>query len=551
MKIFKSANEKELIRVCLIYRNISLAISTFAYFFMYNGEITLLRLGVALGMTAASIIGTFMYKRSFTKSTVTEVALTMCLEVVTYGIFIIFSGGFVSPYLWYFASSLTIGMAAERLDERFKYVTPLAVLWCLVCALIGRRYGLVPDYANHANVNTGIAFLVVAGGFYTLFSCACQLDKNQKELHRFNESLQHEIRRSEQALQDTMSLYESFHLFSITDPDRVMEEITALLHRTIAEQGCLLLKINPLQEVEGKSSKGLRADQEVKLTEKIKNFNLMMPEELLGSQIEEAGDRYDVTYISNLSGVQGVLFTLQAAGEAAKKKDSAREEFYHNLVGIVMQQLDLQVMAEDYVVCEEQNRIANEIHDTVIQKLFAVICSLHLLDEGQTAMKEEEKREKLRYIAKAIESTMKELRETIYGLRWEGERQNDFWQKLSQYIDEVRNLSGADISLEMAADKPLMTTNQKTAFYRIICEAVNNAIRHGQATQIKIRLNIEKQNIVAEITDNGKGFSVHHFPQKESQGLKNMYKMANMLKGKLVIESQVGQGTAVKCSLPK
>ncbi|MEL7622797.1 MAG: histidine kinase [Clostridiales bacterium] len=551
MKIFQSANENELIKICITYRYISLAVSTFAYFYMYNGEITQLRLGVAGGIIAASVIGNSMYKRSFTKSTMTEIAVTMCLEVIAYGVFIIFSGGFLSPYLWYFVSSLTVVMAAERLDGRFKFITPPAVLWCLICALIGGYHGLVPGYAAHSNVNTGIAFLVVAGGFYTLFGYAFKLDKNRQELRQFNESLQHEIRRSEQALQDTMSLYESFNLFSITDPDRVMEEITALLYRTIACEGCLLLKINPLQGIERTSGKGLAPGQAANLIEKIKGYNFMTSKEVLSKQIEEPDGSYDITYISNSSGIQGLLFTLQGREEKPGKRDPARETFYHNLVGIIMQQLDLQAMAEAYVVCEEQNRIANEIHDTVIQKLFAVVCSLHLFDEEQADMEEEEKQEKLKYIAKAIESTMKELRETIYGLRWEGDSQNDFWQKLSQYMDEVRYLSGADIRFEMAGDKPLMTTNQKTAFYRIICEAVNNAIRHGQAAKVSIRLSLENENLVAEVTDNGAGFSMHQSSQKEGQGLKNMYKMTNMLKGKLVIESQIGRGTTIKCSLPK
>jgi len=549
MKRFVQLDENELVRICLIYRYISLIVSTLVYFFMYKEQITPIRMGIATGIVLASTIGAQLYKKNFSSDTKAEVIVTMCLEVVAYGLFITFSGGFSSPYLWYFISSLTIVMAADRFDKRLRIITPLSVVWCFICALIGSYYGLSPDYEAYSGINTGIAFLVVAGGFYTLFSYVYKLDNNRRELSKLNESLQIETIRSEQALRHTMDLYEAFNLFSITAPDKVIEEITALLYRTIATDGFLLLKINLLQGIEYIGSRGLPEGHEEALIEHIRELEQIDSNRLNIDIIEVSENRYTLAYISNSSNIQGILITPFQAEDKQRKYDKAQELFYLNLVGIIMQELDLQAMVESFIVSEEQNRIANEIHDTVIQKLFAIACNLRLLDEEQGNMPQDKASEQLKHNIKAIESTMSELREAIYGLRWDTADQNPFADKLNDYMEEVRYLSGAAISLVLNSGTELMTANQKTAFYRIICEAVNNAVRHGKATEINVQVRSENKKLTAEIIDNGQGFDQRRI-SKSGQGLKNMYRVATLLKGQLVIESQINRGTKIKCSLP-
>jgi len=549
MKRFVQLDENELVRICLIYRYISLIVSTLVYFFMYKEQITPIRMGIATGIVLASTIGAQLYKKNFSSDTKAEVIVTMCLEVVAYGLFITFSGGFSSPYLWYFISSLTIVMAADRFDKRLRIITPLSVVWCFICALIGSYYGLSPDYEAYSGINTGIAFLVVAGGFYTLFSYVYKLDNNRRELSKLNESLQIETIRSEQALRHTMDLYEAFNLFSITAPDKVIEEITALLYRTIATGGFLLLKINLLQGIEYIGSRGLPEGHEEALIEHIRELEQIDSNRLNIDIIEVSENRYTLAYISNSSNIQGILITPFQAEDKQRKYDKAQELFYLNLVGIIMQELDLQAMVESFIVSEEQNRIANEIHDTVIQKLFAIACNLRLLDEEQGNMPQDKASEQLKHNIKAIESTMSELREAIYGLRWDTADQNPFADKLNDYMEEVRYLSGAAISLVLNSGTELMTANQKTAFYRIICEAVNNAVRHGKATEINVQVRSENKKLTAEIIDNGQGFDQRRI-SKSGQGLKNMYRVATLLKGQLVIESQINRGTKIKCSLP-
>ena len=84
--------------------------------------------------------------------------------------------------------------------------------------------------------------------------------------------------------------------------------------------------------------------------------------------------------------------------------------------------------------------------------------------------------------------------------------------------------------------------------YRIVCEAVNNAIRHGKASRIQVTMQLSEKECIVEISDNGSGFepgSSHY-----GQGLKNMYRMTSCLKGQLKIDSGTGNGTVIQCRLP-
>lgn len=549
------SGKDEFINICIIYRFISIVICTFVYLVLPPSD-TLLgdRLAIAIGVMAACVIATYLYKNNLSDNMNFGVIVTMCLEVVAYGLFIFLSGGFDSPYLWYFISSLTIIMAAERFEIMILY----SMLWCLLCALMGKLYWYPGEIISQANINLGLGFLVIAGSFYTLIVYVRKLDENRKMLNQLNVALARETELKEQVLNHTMDLYGTFNLFAITEPAKIMQELTDLLHRTIAPDGCLLLKVNLSQDIEQVGCSGLSEDVESLLLGRVAKLSLLGRSEASTVPIEVLGTSYTVTYIKNLSNLLGVLIMPQGPKSPKEspqenrqpgENEEVQEQFYLNLIKIILKELDLQEMVEEYIVTEEQNRIANEIHDTVIQKLFAMACSLRLLDEQQPQISKKETSEQLQYIGKAAESTMRELREAIYGLRWDAEGTDSFITKLKLYMEEIERLSGVHINLDVDSGTQRMNINQKNTFYRVICEAVNNAVRHGRATEVEVQVKLSDDDLAAEICDNGKGFTYPPLP-KVGQGLRNMHRLVSLLKGQLLIESQPGNGTAIKLILP-
>lgn len=541
-----STSQNELINICIAYRFISLTVSTILYLISIRGAITPIKLLVALGMIIASVLGAYLYKKSSDNSQI-SIITTVCIEVIAYGLFIFITGGFSSPYLWYSISSLTIVMA----NGKAILLTIASIAWCFICALVGYNYWPEQNWDIYSDINTGIGFLVVAGGFYTLFTYMRKLEQNRQELRQLNSNLEYEQQNAEQALQRTMDLYDTFNLFSITGPDKVMNELTELLRRTIAKNGCILLRVNRFCEIKNISSSGIPVEDEGEIIKHIASIDFVDAKVTEEEFIPEIEKKYKITYVSDLSSLIGIFVVPYKQTKEVHAYKEPEEQFYFNLIRVVLKELGSQEMVEEYIVSEEQNRIANEIHDTVIQKLFAIDCNLNLIRLQRKTMDEAELDAQLKNTSHAVESSMRELRDAIYGMKWENDGRDVFVIKLTNYIDEISKLSKADIRLEIPADTELMTVQQKTTLYRVICEAINNAIRHGKATLIKIRIGMNDLNWTCLIRDNGKGFTKNRLDGDGGNGLKNMYRMVNLLKGQLLVETKSGEGTTISFKIPR
>jgi signal transduction histidine kinase len=334
----------------------------------------------------------------------------------------------------------------------------------------------------------------------------------------------------------------------------------------------MLIKVDSTRAIEKACAIGIPEGHREALTGLIEENSPTDFWETIPDNVTVFGVGYDIAFIKEPPVINGILITPRNNNNisssrsndssSSRSNDSGRSEefsarwqayrsFYINLADKVMRELDSHTLVESCIINVEKNRIADEIHDTVIQKLFAIACSLRLMVMKQDgALTADDSLAELKSIELAVESTMRELREAIYGSRWDSGEENDFAEKLELYIDEIKRLKAADINLDIDSDTKYITVSQKAALYRIICEAANNAIRHGNAEIINIRVCLEERALRAEISDNGRGFD-RRVSKTEGNGLVNMCRMINLLKGQLSIDSQIGKGTSVKCLLPR
>ena len=101
---------------------------------------------------------------------------------------------------------------------------------------------------------------------------------------------------------------------------------------------------------------------------------------------------------------------------------------------------------------------------------------------------------------------MTELRESIYGKRFK-DNLNTFIHTTYAYMEEVERLNEVSIDIDLDEQADYIAIAQKIALYRVICEAVNNAIKHGQARNIDVRLKLTDNSIELTVEDDGSGFS--------------------------------------------
>ncbi|NMA66052.1 MAG: hypothetical protein GX957_07400, partial [Clostridiaceae bacterium] len=242
--------------------------------------------------------------------------------------------------------------------------------------------------------------------------------------------------------------------------------------------------------------------------------------------------------------------TSDNAVEGMKIADQLR--FLSELTTISLEKFLLEKVNRDLVINEEQNRIANEIHDGVLQKLFAISCGVFGIKKNAAYLDTKKITDELTAIQESINDAMGDLRSTIYGYSWKKNGVNNFLNDIYKLIDRTKNFHGININFETKGNLELISAEYKKAFYRILSEGIGNAIRHGKASSMSIQLNIYKEDVFLKIHDDGIGFNPDVLKETKKQGLgiRNMKTLTESLNGDLQILSEEGKGTSINIEIP-
>jgi signal transduction histidine kinase len=109
------------------------------------------------------------------------------------------------------------------------------------------------------------------------------------------------------------------------------------------------------------------------------------------------------------------------------------------------------------------------------------------------------------------------------------------------------------VRLDVAGETPPAPLPVKIGLYRILQEALSNAVRHGRATRHRITLRCDDQQIVMDVHDNGVGFDVEAVlcdPAPGHFGMKGMQERVQLLGGRFSVASAPGRGTTVTVRIP-
>jgi signal transduction histidine kinase len=208
---------------------------------------------------------------------------------------------------------------------------------------------------------------------------------------------------------------------------------------------------------------------------------------------------------------------------------------------------------ERYVVFEERIRIAEELHDRMGPHLFGIACAVHSLEQDWGGTSEAQKLEQLREIKKAIASASRELRMAIHGLSLSEKGGASWIGSVESLLASQAKLNGVRIRFRAPDFDRRLTVHHQKVLYRIIAEAVGNAIRHGASSKVDVKLTLRRNAVTLRIADNGSGFDVtSRQPSKQDSGfgLGNMKVLAASLGGNLQIDSVIGGGTRIVVRLP-
>lgn len=196
-----------------------------------------------------------------------------------------------------------------------------------------------------------------------------------------------------------------------------------------------------------------------------------------------------------------------------------------------------------------QDKIARDLHDDVGSTLSS-IAILTQVAKNQLANSPE----KAQILLNQISENTQEMLENMSDIVWTNKTLNDNFQQLIIRMQEftAKMLEPQNIEYQFNADETIQTikwSSQKYYdFYMIFKEAINNVSKYSESKTLTINLLKQQDLLILTIKDNGKGFDSKH--QKLGNGILNMKKRAEQLKGVFKIESKIGKGTKIEVRIP-
>jgi signal transduction histidine kinase len=196
-------------------------------------------------------------------------------------------------------------------------------------------------------------------------------------------------------------------------------------------------------------------------------------------------------------------------------------------------------------VVEERERIGKELHDGVIQSLFAVGMSLQGL---AAASADAEMARRLEGAVEDVDHAIRDLRNYIFGLRPGilADRQLD--QALKEMASEFGSRSGVVTVVDVDSQAASALASYASDVVQLAREALSNVSRHGAATTCRIALQRGEAGLFLEIDDDGQGFDLD--VTSWGMGLNNLRERVESLGGVLQVESTPGEGTTVRATFP-
>ncbi len=194
---------------------------------------------------------------------------------------------------------------------------------------------------------------------------------------------------------------------------------------------------------------------------------------------------------------------------------------------------------------EDRQRIGMELHDGVIQSLYAIGMHLDLL-RLNTRIESDD----LHLAIHGLNDVIDDIRRYILNLGRSTERQPTIREAIMSMLARLH----APEKLNVEVKAPNEVAPFSPAMFEGIClivnEAISNAVRHAEASNLTIEVIVSDAEFIATIEDDGKGFDIQTIDQNTGLGLPNIRQRARFYAGRVKIDSSPGQGTTFSIIIP-
>ncbi|WP_347175500.1 tetratricopeptide repeat-containing sensor histidine kinase [Polaribacter uvawellassae] len=271
-------------------------------------------------------------------------------------------------------------------------------------------------------------------------------------------------------------------------------------------------------------------------TEKKEKEIALQKEQLLESELKVKNRNLYAILITAILLLLGILYYGFYKRNKLKREQLQKEIDLKDALATIKTQNQLQ---------EQRLRISRDLHDNIGSQLTFIISSIDNL-KFITKDANEKLKDKLSSISSFTSDTIFQLRDTIWAMNKSEISAEDLHARILSFIEKAKT---AAENTEFILDNSINPDKKFTSLvginlFRVVQEAINNSIKYAEASEIKIELYQEKNQITISIKDNGKGFDKNTIVF--GNGLSNMEKRMSEIGGKITIGSEEKRGTKIK-----
>jgi signal transduction histidine kinase len=249
---------------------------------------------------------------------------------------------------------------------------------------------------------------------------------------------------------------------------------------------------------------------------------------------------------SNGVPIGNLYLTDKRGADEFSELDQKVVELFARHAGIAIDNARLHAKAGRLAVAEERDRIGRDLHDGIIQSLYAVSLSLEDVPELMADGRPEAER-RVDAAIDQLHVAIRDIRNFIYGLRPESVDGTEVVAGIAALAQDFRDGGLVDVvaTLDPAAD-PGLSQENGVELLSLVREALSNAARHAHAQRVDVLLGQRETGPLLQIVDDGVGFDPSRAAEAGHHGLSNMRVRAEAIGARLTISSEPGAGTRIK-----
>ncbi len=246
--------------------------------------------------------------------------------------------------------------------------------------------------------------------------------------------------------------------------------------------------------------------------------------------------------VSAADKIFGNLYLTEKPG-GFTEADEAIVQGLATLAGSAINTARLNERINELAIVAERERIARDIHDSIIQDLFGLGLGL----QGLAMRIDARAARELNATVDKIDDVITQLRSLIFDLSHPGRIDESARGSMKRLLDRLAEPYDATVTLNMTVDE-LPESRFADDIRHIVQESVSNALRHSEASRVTVDIDSFQDCVVLSVSDDGTGFDPNAVVR--GLGMGNLEARVERLNGELSIRSEHGTGTVVEARIP-